>query len=500
MSGPVGPEEKRGIWVISVIGATLRKLRDEAFDASVSSDGSQIVFRDAESRDIWAMGADGQQAHLVIKPEGGYHVFEPSWLPGAQRIIYGRYQEKNGQANFVLESRDLKGADPVILVSDQRFRDYCLAGDGRLLYVLGEPAPNLYDANLWELRFDSATGKPKGKPRKLTDWTGFTFDFPKMTTDFKSLAFLNNQNQSDVYVGELAGDGSELKPARRLTLDDRLDWPGGWSADSKTVFFYSDRTRNFDIYKQGVNERNAEVLVSDAEEKWAPQASPDGKWVVYLSWAKPANDAPITAGTIKRVPISGGPPENVMDIKGHPGIVSGGFIGETVGGFPSFRCPQHAGAPCVLAEGEDKQITFTAFNPEKGRVNEIAKIPAEVDSMNWDLSPDGTRIALTKFDFKTGDIQIIPVAGGSTQTISVKGWTQIGWVAWAGDGKSLFVSCFSSRGTSVVHVSLNGDARPLLKSVWDFTSVYPSPDGHSVALGPVITNANAWIIPKLPDR
>jgi serine/threonine protein kinase len=29
---------------------------------------------------------------------------------------------------------------------------------------------------------------------------------------------------------------------------------------------------------------------------------------------------------------------------------------------------------------------------------------------------------------------------------------------------------------------------------------YPSPDGHSLALGSVIINANAWIIPNLPDR
>ena len=125
MSGPVGPEEKRGIWVISVIGSTLRKLRDEAFDAAVSSDGSQIAFRDAQTRDIWVMGADGQQAHLFAKPEAGYHLFQPSWMPGDRRIAYGRYQLGNGKQEFFVESRDLIGADPVILMSDRRYRDYC---------------------------------------------------------------------------------------------------------------------------------------------------------------------------------------------------------------------------------------------------------------------------------------------------------------------------------------------------------------------------------------
>lgn len=501
MSGPVGPEEKRGIWVISVIGATLRKLRDEAFDASVSSDGSQIVFRDAQSRDIWVMGADGQQAHLLIKRSGeNIHLFKPSWFPNGQRIAYGTYQVKNAQANVSLESRDLKGTNPVTLVVDSRLHDYTWAGDGRLLYTSGEPAPNLYDANLWGLRIDSASGKPKGKPRRITDWTGFSFDDPQITADSKSLAFLNNQSQSDVYITELAGGGTESKSLQRLTLDERIDWPGGWSADGKTIFFYSDRNHTFDIYKQGITERNAEVLVSDSEEKWAPQASPDGKWVVYLSWPKPANDAPVTAGSVKRVPVTGGPPETVMEIKGHPAVASAGFVEATVGGFPSFRCPARAGASCVLAEADDKQITFTAFDPQKGRTSEVAKVPAKADFSAWDLSADGASIVLATFDFKASDVQIFPVAGGKPQKFSVNGWTQIVAVAWAADGKSLFLASASSRGTAIVRSSLTGDAKLVLKSVWEIQSIYPSPDGHSLALGSVIINANAWIIPNLPDR
>jgi hypothetical protein len=51
VSGPVA-QEKQGIWVISVIGATLKKMRDDAYDASLSRDGSQIVFRDSVTRDM----------------------------------------------------------------------------------------------------------------------------------------------------------------------------------------------------------------------------------------------------------------------------------------------------------------------------------------------------------------------------------------------------------------------------------------------------------------
>ena len=240
--------------------------------------------------------------------------------------------------------------------------------------------------------------------------------------------------------------------------------------------------------------------MSDSEEKWAPQASPDGTWVVYLSWLKPANAAPVTAGSVKRVPVIGGPPEGVMEIKGHPAVASAGYVEATVGGFPSFRCPTRAGASCVLAEADDKQITFTAFDPQKGRINEVARVPGKVDFSAWDLSADGASVALATFDFKTGDVQIFPVAGGNPQKFSGNGWTQIVAVAWAADGKSLYLASASSRGTAILRSSLTGDAKLVLKSVWEIQSIYLSPDGHSLALGSVIINANAWIIPNLPDR
>ena len=64
VSGPVA-QEKQAIWLISVIGATLKKMRDDAFDASLSHDGTQIVFRDSVTRDIWLMNGDGGDARAL---------------------------------------------------------------------------------------------------------------------------------------------------------------------------------------------------------------------------------------------------------------------------------------------------------------------------------------------------------------------------------------------------------------------------------------------------
>ena len=53
-----------GLWRLSTIGGSPRKLSDEGREAAVSPDGSQIVFlRGAiNSQEVWVMSADGQQS------------------------------------------------------------------------------------------------------------------------------------------------------------------------------------------------------------------------------------------------------------------------------------------------------------------------------------------------------------------------------------------------------------------------------------------------------
>ena len=164
-----------------------------------------------------------------------------------------------------------------------------------------------------------------------------------------------------MYVGELENGGNALKTPQRLTLDDRVDWPGGWSLDSKTMFFYSDLAGSFDIYRQGVTDRNPEPIVTGSEEKCAPQISPDGKWLLYLQWPTMTESAQANSGKLMRIPVGGGPAEAVMEVKGDSFVSYGDDPTNTSGGFPSFRCTSHAPGSCVVAEADDTQICFFRF-------------------------------------------------------------------------------------------------------------------------------------------
>ena len=176
---------------------------------------------------------------------------------------------------------------------------------------------------------------------------------------------------------ELANGGTELKAPQRLTLDDRVDWPGGWSPDSKTVFLYSDRNGNFDIYKQGVSERNAEPIVTGPEEKWAPQISPDGKWVLYMQWPKAAEGAAVAGtGKLMRSPLAGGPAEAVMEVKGHPGILCRQRPDEFRRRLSQLPLPV-ARQPVAFSPKEARiRLSSPPFDPVQGRKAELVKVPA----------------------------------------------------------------------------------------------------------------------------
>ncbi|MDE3136523.1 MAG: hypothetical protein KGL59_08105 [Acidobacteriota bacterium] len=116
----------------------------------------------------------------------------------------------------------------------------------------------------------------------------------------------------------------------------------------------------------------------------------------------------------------------------------------------------------------------------------------------WTPSPDGSRIATTSYSFQQSIIHVVPASGGQAKDITVKDWIRLTSLTWAADGNSLFASSDSSRGSTLLHIDMNGDAQPLLRNGNDFFLVTASPDGHHLAFGAVQYNSNAWIIPDVP--
>lgn len=475
-----------------MIGGSVRQIRSDVAEADIAPDGTLVAFVSRGA--IWLMPATGsEEPRLFAAPEKGYRFEKLRWSRDGQRLAYLR-KAQDAKGDVAIETRSLRDSGPTVVFSAPRLENLDWAPEGRIVFQITEPYPDEASSNLWEIITDPDTGEAQGAPRRITDWAGISvhgFGF-NVTADGKRIAFVRTRWSSDVYVGELRSEGRRLEAVRRLTLDDRLDWPTAWTPDSKALLFYSDRNGNFDIFKQGLEDRTAVPIVTSPEEERTAQLSPDASWVIYLAWPRKPGEPP-RAGRLMRVRTGGGPPERVLDFKGYPG--SAQAEGRAISkGEPDFRC---ASGRCVLRETGGKEIVYSVFDPVEGRRGEVARAPMSGTAGGWpsawDLSPDGSRVA--SIDDSPGcRIRILPLGAGTPRDLIVGGWRLCDNVAWSADGAGLFTSSFSVRGSSLLHIDLDGRAQLLRKAVKWFERPLPSPDGRRLAYGEMTPESNAWVV------
>ncbi len=122
-----------------------------------------------------------------------------------------------------------------------------------------------------------------GAAKKLVDADGSYFH--GWSPDGKTITYSSNRaNNLDLYA--VAGSGGA---ERRLTADPAIDDTSEYSPDGRWVYFNSNRSGNFEIWRTpaedaGATEKPAERITFDDREDWWPHPSPDGKWLIYLSY------------------------------------------------------------------------------------------------------------------------------------------------------------------------------------------------------------------------
>jgi WD40-like Beta Propeller Repeat len=381
---------------------------------AISPDGAKIAFLsggDNLDHEIWVMGAGGEDAHKIATAEGKSLFAHLHWSPNNQRIGYLRVVPGRDTDEYVIESRDLEGRTSTAMLHGSGVA-FCWLPTGRAVYPVSEPPPNNRDANLWQVRVDPQTGRPRSKPSRITNWPGFSFDNFSLSSDGKRIAFQKTSGQADVYVGRRQAGGTRLESPRRLTLDEHDDSPSAWMPDSKAILFLSDRNGRVGIFKQPLDEELAEPVVVAPEDIYLARVSSDGSWILYMSLAN---------GRLLRVPISGGAPQLVLEAKG----------------TMNFDCARAPSTLCMILERsvDLKEAIFASFDPVRGRGGELFRLPLEHGvGFQSALAPDGSGVAIVEYLGKS--IQLFSITGRHERDINPKGWSKLSNLDWDLDGKA----------------------------------------------------------------
>jgi len=487
-----GPREPESIWEVSMMGGAPRKLVAQGAWPAVSPDGatiaylaSAIQFKDISlDKEVWLVRSDGEGPRRLVG--GGEDVFGPPvWSPDGKHLAFmrGKFMAGMPFIRCQLETVNVATGETNTLLSTTGLRPtIAWSPDGRMIYSLGEAIPNQSDSNLWALPVDR-DGRAVGSATRLTHGTGEASAI-SITTDGKRLAFFRQAVEPDVYVTDLEANGMRLTTPRRLTLDERADFPYSWTPDSKSVIFTSDRNGTFNIFRQGVHDARPDILVRARDGLSIPRLSPDGNSVLYL--ITPPNGASADSATrVMRAPLAGGPPQLVLEATG----------------ISNQQCASLPSTVCIVSRFEPGHQRFFYFDPEKGMGAEISK--AEIRSsnafdFNWTLSPDGHMLAMSKREGIQSQpaIRILPLGDGAERMIPVPGWAGVGSIDWAADSKSIWATGYASGGgKTLVNVALTGKVRSLLaEKEMTLGWAIPSPDGKHLAIWKAHGDSNVWML------
>ena len=474
------------IWVFSRTGEAPRKLRDHAVVWSVSPDGALIAFGTNAGRlgerETWIMDSDGRHARMLFDTDENSSTGGFLWSSVGKRGIYF----KSDTSGDTLLSRDISGGTPVTVLTSAEMPkqirgDASWLPDGRLIYQVTEvgsgATPDEDTCNFWELRVDVHTGKLVGKPRRLTNWTGFCIAGANATADGKRIAFLRNATQFTVYVADLEEAGTRVVNVRHFTLDESWNMLQDWTNDSKNIVFTSNRAGHFEVYKESLESDEPELISTGRDSFRDTQETPDGKWLLGIPWPQ-APDSKESTGLV-RIPLDGGAPE---------------FLTTTL--QDAIFCARPPASLCVLGERTEdrKQVIFTSVDPVNGRGRELARFDLDPASSYWDfeISPDGRRVAVSRNT--QGPIHLLSLKGAPEQVIRAK-FNDSQEFHWAADGRGLYVPDQTKRGTVLLHVDLRGKTQVLWEQrgggwIW----ARPSPDGRHLAIESSANSNNVWMM------
>jgi Tol biopolymer transport system component/DNA-binding winged helix-turn-helix (wHTH) protein len=480
----VNAAEKPGLWNVSVFGGAPRKLVDAAERGAVSPDGSHIIFvrGDYGHEEIWEMRSAGEEARKVLGQPGDN--FEPVvWSADGKRIAFIRSAYHFGweESDVSLGILDLaNGKSKVVLTSSRLGRALAWTPDGRLIYSLSELPPNQNDSNLWAMKIDAQGNHFWGQPVRLTNGPDGKAR-ASVSADGKQLSYLRWMESPSVYISQLEAGGTRLSSPRRLSLDERSNYPFTWTPDGKSVIFTSDRDGRFHLFKQAVDQPAPDLLVGGEQSVMAARLNPEGTEILYAT--TPAPEDPERQVRLMRLPLAGGTAQLLF---AEPQI-------------SNFQCAHAPSKVCVLSEFRPDRVDFYTFDSVKGTKKPLREIAAaEWYMLNWSLSPDGSTLALARKQRFPGNanIRLYSLASGKERILALPDWSGIRCLDWSTDGRSLWVSVWAADETQMMlSVDLHGKARQVLQeNEKDLGWAIPSPDGRHVAIWEASGSSNAWLL------
>ena len=239
----------------------------------------------------------------------------PNWTTDGQALIYnvsGRAEGWGRLNRFDLATKKISPLDTGSAIANNN--DHVLSFDGKMLGISDQSASHGGSSRVFTLPVGGGTPKQitSNTPSYLHGWS----------PDAKWLVFTGGRtNKYDIYKIPSDGSGAEI----RLTDSPGLNDGPEFAPDGKHIYFNSSRTGKMQIWRMKPDGADQEQITNDEYNNWFPHVSPDGKWIVIISFPADINptDHPYYKQCYLRLlPIEGGKPKVIAYVYGGQGTIN----------------------------------------------------------------------------------------------------------------------------------------------------------------------------------
>jgi TolB protein len=250
------------------------------------------------------------------------HIYEsvqpfeaPNWTKDGSSLIYNVSGRAEGWGQ--LNQFDLGTRKPSPLNTHPNNRnnnDHVLSFDGTMLGISDQSPDHGGQSCIFTVPVQGGT------PKRITPLTPSYLH--GWSPDGKFLVFTGGRtNKYDIYKIPADGGAPEIRLTDAVGLNDGPEF----TPDGKYIYFNSSRTGKMQIWRMKPGGADQEQITNDAYNNWFPHISPDGKWIVLISFPEdinPADHPYYQQCYLRLLPIDGGQPKVIAYVYGGQGTIN----------------------------------------------------------------------------------------------------------------------------------------------------------------------------------
>jgi Tol biopolymer transport system component len=249
--------------------------------------------------------ADGMR-QVIHESKGQFEA--PNWMPDGKKLLFNE-----GGSLYLIP---IEGGSPEKLNTGEANRinnDHGISFDGKMLAISHSPQGS--PSKVYVLPLSGGT------PRLITEkapsyWHGWT-------ADNKAVLYVAQRDTTvyNIYKSPVSGG-----PEVQLTFfkSAHVDGPEA-SPDGKYIYYNGSQSGTMQIWRMKPDGSGKEQLTFDEYNDWFPHISPDGRWIVFISFPvdiDPDAHPPCKRVMLRMMPANGGAPKVVAYLYGGQGTIN----------------------------------------------------------------------------------------------------------------------------------------------------------------------------------